>query len=71
MRRVKPGGLLVTSTCSHFVDHRAFMEMLKRTARAEGRDAWVVSERGAAKDHPVLLTMPETQYLSCTTLRLF
>ncbi|MCC6699172.1 MAG: class I SAM-dependent rRNA methyltransferase [Candidatus Hydrogenedentes bacterium] len=68
---VEPGGYLVTSSCSHFVDKADFVEILKRAARAAQRDAWVVEERGAAKDHPILLAMPETEYLKCVVLRVF
>ena len=71
MMAVEPGGYLVTSSCSHFVDRPAFLEILKRAARAAQRDAWVVEERGAAKDHPILLAMPETEYLKCVVLRVF
>ena len=71
MRAVEPGGYLITSTCSHFVDGPSFVEILKRAARAAQRDAWLLEERGAAKDHPVLLAMPETAYLNCCVLRVF
>jgi len=68
---VEPGGYLVTSSCSHFVDGPAFVEILKRAARTAQRDLWIVEERGAARDHPVLLAMPETAYLHCLVLRVF
>ena len=71
MEAVEPGGYLVTSTCSHFVDGPAFIEFLKRAARAAQRDVWMLEERGAARDHPVLLAMPETAYLNCVVLRVF
>ncbi len=69
MDAVKPGGVLITSTCSHFVDPEAFLEVLKRSARACQREAWIVDVRGAARDHPVLMEMPESAYLACVTLR--
>jgi 23S rRNA (cytosine1962-C5)-methyltransferase len=70
-RAVEPGGILVTSSCSHFVEPAAFLETLKRAVRAAQREAWVVEVRGAARDHPVLMAMPETAYLTCVVLRVF
>ena len=71
MQAVSPGGYLITSSCSHFVDEAAFLEMLKRAARSVQRPIWIVDVRGAARDHPVLMAMPETAYLKCVTLRVF
>jgi 23S rRNA (cytosine1962-C5)-methyltransferase len=71
MNAVEHGGYLITSSCSHFVDLPAFLEMLKRASRAAQRNAWIVETRGAAKDHPVLMAMPETAYLKCVMLRVF
>jgi 23S rRNA G2069 N7-methylase RlmK/C1962 C5-methylase RlmI len=45
--------------------------MLKRAVRAERRDAWTLGVHGASPDHPVLLAMPETAYLTCAVLRVF
>ncbi len=64
-----PGGVLITSSCSHFVSAEAFVEMLKRAASAAQRRARVLCMRGAATDHPVLLSMPETAYLKCVVLQ--
>lgn len=71
MHAVVPGGYLITSSCSHFVDEAAFLEVLKRAARSVQRPIWIVDVRGAARDHPVLMAMPETAYLKCVTLRVF
>jgi len=71
MAAVTPGGILISSSCSHFVDSEAFLEMLKRAARAAQREAWIVEARGAARDHPVLMSMPETAYLKCVIMRIF
>lgn len=71
MRAVSPGGYLVTSSCSHFVDAPAFLESLKRAAAAARREVGVIEMRGAAKDHPQLLAMPETAYLKCAALRVW
>jgi 23S rRNA (cytosine1962-C5)-methyltransferase len=70
MEAVAPAGWLFTSSCSHFVSTPEFLEMLKRAARRIQRDAWVIRVCGAARDHPTLLEMPETAYLTCVALRL-
>jgi len=69
IQAVEPGGILITSCCSHFVERAAFLEALKRAASSAGRQAWILETRGAAPDHPVLMAMPETEYLSCVVLR--
>jgi 23S rRNA (cytosine1962-C5)-methyltransferase len=68
---VNVGGYLITSSCSHFVDMPDFLEMIKRAAATAQREVWVLETRGAARDHPVLLAMPETSYLKCVILRVF
>jgi 23S rRNA (cytosine1962-C5)-methyltransferase len=65
MKALGPGGVLITSSCSHFVDTADFLEALKRAAVAARRTVRVLEVRGAAPDHPVLLSMPETAYLKC------
>jgi len=67
---VAPGGVLITSSCSHFVHLDAFLEILKRAAAAAQRPAWILEIHGAAPDHPVLMAMPETAYLKCVVLRI-
>lgn len=68
MRLLKRGGFLATSSCSHHIDRETFMEMLRSAARDAGRRVRVMEMRSQAKDHPVLLSMPETEYLKCAFL---
>ena len=70
MEVLSPGGVLVTSSCSHFVGREAFLESLKRAAAGARRRAWVLDVRGPAADHPALVAMPETAYLTCATMRI-
>lgn len=64
-----PGGTLVTSSCSYNVREADFVGFLARAAVAARRDVFVEEKRGAAPDHPVLLTLPESAYLKCVFLR--
>lgn len=65
MKLLKQGGLLATSSCSYHVGRDAFMEMLRASARDAGRSVRVIETRSQAKDHPVALSVPETEYLKC------
>lgn len=69
IRATKPGGYLFASSCSHFVNNADFLDILKRAASTEKRTLQLLELRGAAPDHPVLLSMPETAYLKCAVLR--
>jgi 23S rRNA (cytosine1962-C5)-methyltransferase len=70
MRVVRPGGYLVTSCCSHHVDRESFMALLRKGAAQAGRRTYVVEFGGQSRDHPVLLAVPETEYLKCYILRM-
>jgi len=69
IRRLEPGGILVSCSCSHFVDDTQFLETIKRAAISEQRQLQLLEFRGASPDHPVLVSMPETSYLKCAILR--
>ncbi len=65
LKMLKPGGILVTCSCSYHVRQADFLEMLADSARDAHRVLRLVEVRGQAKDHPVLLNVPETSYLKC------
>ena len=68
MKLIDPSGRLVTASCSYNVSREAFLGFLAEAARDAGRDAWLTEVRGAAADHPVLLSLPESGYLKCAFL---
>jgi 23S rRNA (cytosine1962-C5)-methyltransferase len=68
MRLLKPGGLLATSSCSYHVGREMFLEMLRDAARDAQRGLRLIELRSQDRDHPVLLSMPETEYLKCAFL---
>lgn len=68
MQLLKEGGLLVSSSCSHYMDEYTFINMLKDSALRSKRTLRLLEFRGQAKDHPVLLSMPETAYLKCAIM---
>ena len=68
-RRLRPGGLLFTCSCSHHLAESDFLNLLAAAVEKEGGWAHIVHRGGQAMDHPVLLSMPETAYLKCVGLR--
>ena len=70
MSLLEPGGLLATSSCSFHVDRSMFLEMLGAAAKNAGRLSRVIEVRGQAKDHPISLAVPETEYLKCVIMQI-
>jgi 23S rRNA (cytosine1962-C5)-methyltransferase len=69
MRLLAPGGHLVTCSCSYNVGETLFLEILREAAIDARRTMTLVEKRMQARDHPVLITVPETHYLKCMVLR--
>ncbi|HDQ99539.1 MAG TPA: class I SAM-dependent rRNA methyltransferase [candidate division WOR-3 bacterium] len=69
MRLLPPGGILVTSSCSHHLFWQDFLDMLVGAARDAGREFTILERTSQGPDHPVLLSMPESEYLRCFILR--
>jgi 23S rRNA (cytosine1962-C5)-methyltransferase len=64
-----PGGMLVTSSCSYHLTEEAFEALVLDAANDAGRRVQLLERRGAGRDHPVLLGVPETSYLKCLFVR--
>lgn len=69
LKILRPGGFLITCTCSYHVSEAAFAEVIASAAIDAHADVTVVEKRMQARDHPVLMTVPETYYLKCFILR--
>jgi 23S rRNA (cytosine1962-C5)-methyltransferase len=65
LKMLRPGGILVTCSCSYHVSQQDFLEMLASAALDAHRTLRLVEVRAQAKDHPILLNVPETSYLKC------
>ena len=65
MTLVEPGGILVSSDCSHHVHEETFLELLGDAAFDAQRQLRILEIRSQSPDHPVLAEMPETRYLKC------
>jgi 23S rRNA (cytosine1962-C5)-methyltransferase len=66
---LKEGGILLTASCSHHLSEEMFEEIVLDAANDAGRRLQVLERRGAGRDHPVLMGVPETRYLKCLILR--
>lgn len=62
---IRPGGLLVTASCSTQIDYEAFFTIVKHAASAAGRNVQIVKSHLQAIDHPSPVSFPEGRYLKC------
>ena len=69
LKMLAPGGSLITCSCSHHVGLEEFLAVVRSAAADAGRRVQLLEVRGAAPDHPAILTLPETSYLKCLLLR--
>jgi 23S rRNA (cytosine1962-C5)-methyltransferase len=68
-RKLRSGGVLMTSSCSYHLSESDFLNVLTAAVSKEGGRAHLIYRGGQAADHPVLLSMPETRYLKCIGLK--
>ena len=69
LKLLSPGGYLVTCSCSYNVGEAEFADVLASAAVDARADVTVVEKRTQGRDHPILITVPETYYLKCFILR--
>jgi 23S rRNA (cytosine1962-C5)-methyltransferase len=69
LKLLNPGGFLITCSCSYNVSEATFADVLAAAAVDAHADVAVVEKRMQGRDHPVLMTVPETYYLKCFVLR--
>jgi 23S rRNA (cytosine1962-C5)-methyltransferase len=69
LKMLRPGGTLVTCSCSHHVSWDEFHGVVAAAAADAQRRVQLLERRGAAPDHPVVLNIPETEYLKCLILK--
>lgn len=69
LKLLKPGGFLITCSCSYHVNESTFAEVIFDAALDARVEVSVVEKRMQGRDHPVVLGMPETYYLKCFILR--
>lgn len=65
LKMLRRGGVLVTCSCSYHVSEADFLQVVAAAALDSRRTLRLIEKRGQARDHPVLLGVPETSYLKC------
>ena len=63
MKLLPRGGYLATCSCSHFMKEEYFVEMLREAAKDANVSLRQIEARQQAPDHPILWSVPETNYL--------
>ena len=71
IRLLKNGGIFATSSCSHHLSMSDFKKMLQEAVSKANKRAIFLELSSQAKDHPILLSMPETEYLKFAILKIF
>ncbi len=71
LQLLRPGGTLITASCTYHVSEERFEQMLDDAAADAKRRVQIIERRGASRDHPVLLGLRETRYLKCFVLRVW
>lgn len=65
IRLLRPGGLLVSASCSHHMDPTLFVSVIQEAATDSGKRLRMLQLAGAGMDHPILPAASETNYLKC------
>ncbi|MFY9529356.1 MAG: class I SAM-dependent rRNA methyltransferase [Candidatus Acidiferrales bacterium] len=69
LKLLRLGGYLLSCSCSHHISEPMFLQIIAEAANDAHRVVAVVDRRTQSRDHPILLTMPETHYLKCLIFR--
>lgn len=69
IKLAKPGGYLITSSCSHHLPREEFLQVINEAATDAHRTLQLLEYRTQAKDHPILLASAETSYLKFAIFR--
>ncbi|HYA24605.1 MAG TPA: class I SAM-dependent rRNA methyltransferase [Terriglobales bacterium] len=68
LKMLRPGGILVSCSCSYHVSQADFLGVIAEAGRDVHRNLRLLENRPQAKDHPILLNVPETAYLKCAII---
>jgi 23S rRNA (cytosine1962-C5)-methyltransferase len=71
MMLTKPGGFLITCSCSHYMTPELFLQMLQEAAFDLRRKVRIIEIRYQSKDHPIAINADESLYLKCVILQVF
>ncbi len=69
MRLLNHGGILITCSCSYFMESKMFCDMIMHAAMDSHKKIQILEKLGAGPDHPVLSGYPKSEYLKCVVCR--
>jgi 23S rRNA (cytosine1962-C5)-methyltransferase len=69
LKLLRPGGILISCSCSQALDRPAFRRVVREAARDAERRLYLLESRAQAADHPVLVGYDESEYLKCDIYR--
>ena len=69
MRLLTPGGILITCSCSYFMETKMFCDVIMHAAMDSHKKIQILEKSGAGPDHPVLSGYPKSEYLKCVVCR--
>ena len=68
LRILSSGGILISCSCSYQISDEIFMEILRQASAGAGRTVRLLESRTQSRDHPIVLTHPESKYLKCLVM---
>lgn len=71
MEKAPRGSLLLTCSCSYFIDEKLFQTLLFQSAQESGRTVRILNHHAQASDHPISIFHPEGEYLKSFLLHIF
>ena len=63
LKKIKPGGILFTFSCSQVIDRELFRKLVFQSALQAGRNVRIMHQLSQPPDHPVNIYHPEAEYL--------
>ena len=69
LKLLHTGGVLISCSCSYHISEQMFLDLIAGAALDAHRRLQIIEKRGQSSDHPVLLGVPETNYLKCVIAR--
>lgn len=68
IKLMRPGGVLITSSCSYHLSEADFIAVVQAAAYDAKRQVRILQVRGQGLDHPIAPALPESRYLKCLVL---
>jgi len=69
MRLLKPGGILLSASCSQALGHQELLQQIRKGGPKEAQGVQILEPLQQSADHPVHIAMPETLYLTGAVVR--